>query len=88
MAPLKHTDVLQLFANTGGFSGDFASVISTGLAEGQAATFATCPNQITRFSSATILGRPLAVRSSHGAHSVDWTPPKLPVWHFSRVRAP
>jgi len=33
------TDVLQLFANTGGFSGDFTSVFSTGLAEGQFATF-------------------------------------------------
>ncbi len=33
------TDVLQLFANTGGFSGDFDSVVSTGLAAGQFATF-------------------------------------------------
>lgn len=33
------TDVLQLFSNTGGFSGDFASVVSTGLAAGQFATF-------------------------------------------------
>jgi autotransporter family porin len=33
------TDVLQLFANTGGFSGDFTSVVSTGLAAGQFATF-------------------------------------------------
>ena len=33
------TDVLQLFANTGGFSGDFESVVSTGLAAGQFATF-------------------------------------------------
>jgi hypothetical protein len=31
--------VLQLFANTGGFSGDFTSVVSTGLAAGQFATF-------------------------------------------------
>jgi hypothetical protein len=33
------TNVLRLFANTGGFSGDFASVVSTGLAAGQYATF-------------------------------------------------
>ncbi len=33
------TDVLQLFANTGGFSGDFTAVVSTGLAAGQFATF-------------------------------------------------
>ena len=33
------TDVLQLFSNTGGFSGDFTSVVSTGLAAGQFATF-------------------------------------------------
>jgi autotransporter-associated beta strand protein len=33
------TDVLQLFENTGGFSGDFTSVVSTGLAAGQFATF-------------------------------------------------
>jgi T5SS/PEP-CTERM-associated repeat protein/autotransporter-associated beta strand protein len=33
------TNVLQLFANTGGFSGDFTSVVSTGLAAGQFATF-------------------------------------------------
>ena len=33
------TDVLQLFTNTGGFSGDFTSVVSTGLAAGQFATF-------------------------------------------------
>jgi hypothetical protein len=31
--------VLQLLSNTGGFSGDFASVVSTGLAAGQYATF-------------------------------------------------
>ena len=31
--------MLQLFANTGGFSGDFTSVVSTGLAAGQFATF-------------------------------------------------
>jgi autotransporter-associated beta strand protein len=35
----NRTDVLQLFSNTGGFSGDFTSVVSTGLAEGQFATF-------------------------------------------------
>ena len=33
------TDVLQLFSNTGGYSGDFESVVSTGLAAGQFATF-------------------------------------------------
>ena len=33
------TNVLQLFANTGVFSGDFASVVSTGLEAGQFATF-------------------------------------------------
>jgi hypothetical protein len=33
------TDVLQIFANTGGFSGDFTAVYSTGLAAGQFATF-------------------------------------------------
>jgi hypothetical protein len=33
------TDVLQLFANTGGRSGNFAAVNTTGLAAGQSATF-------------------------------------------------
>jgi autotransporter-associated beta strand protein len=33
------TDVVQLFSNAGGFSGDFTSVVSTGLAAGQFATF-------------------------------------------------
>jgi fibronectin-binding autotransporter adhesin len=33
------TDVVQLFSNAGGFSGDFTSVFSTGLEEGQFATF-------------------------------------------------
>jgi fibronectin-binding autotransporter adhesin len=48
------TDVLQLFANTGGFSGDFTSVVSTGLAEGQAATF----NKDTGFISITAVPEP------------------------------
>jgi autotransporter-associated beta strand protein len=33
------TDVLQLFANSGGFAGQFSSVHVTGLAAGQSATF-------------------------------------------------
>jgi autotransporter-associated beta strand protein/T5SS/PEP-CTERM-associated repeat protein len=33
------TNVLQLFANTGGFLGDFSSVVWTGLDEGQSAIF-------------------------------------------------
>jgi hypothetical protein len=48
------TDVLQLFANTGGFSGDFTSVVSTGLAAGQAATF----NAATGFISITAVPEP------------------------------
>jgi fibronectin-binding autotransporter adhesin len=48
------TDVLQLFANTGGFSGDFTSVFSTGLAEGQFATF----NATTGFISITAVPEP------------------------------
>ncbi|MEI6339850.1 MAG: PEP-CTERM sorting domain-containing protein, partial [Verrucomicrobiota bacterium] len=32
-------DVLQLFTNAGGFSGDFTSVTSSGLSSGQTATF-------------------------------------------------
>ena len=32
-------NVLQLFANLGGFSGNFTSVLFTGLADGQEATF-------------------------------------------------
>jgi autotransporter-associated beta strand protein/T5SS/PEP-CTERM-associated repeat protein len=41
------TDVLQLFANTGGFSGDFTSVVSTGLAAGQFATFNAATGSIS-----------------------------------------
>jgi len=48
------TNVLQLFSNTGGFSGDFASVVSTGLAAGQAATF----NAATGFISITAVPEP------------------------------
>jgi fibronectin-binding autotransporter adhesin len=48
------TNVLQLFSNTGGFSGDFASVVSTGLAAGQAATF----NAATGFISITVVPEP------------------------------
>jgi T5SS/PEP-CTERM-associated repeat protein/autotransporter-associated beta strand protein len=33
------TDVLTIFAATGGFSGDFTSVVATGLGAGQSATF-------------------------------------------------
>ena len=33
------TDVLQIFANTGGRSGNFSAVNATGLAAGQSATF-------------------------------------------------
>jgi autotransporter-associated beta strand protein/T5SS/PEP-CTERM-associated repeat protein len=39
------TDVLQLFANTGGRSGNFSAVNATGLASGQSATF----NPLTGF---------------------------------------
>ena len=41
------TDVLQLFANTGGRSGDFTSVIATGLGSGQYATFDSSTGFIT-----------------------------------------
>jgi hypothetical protein len=33
------TDVLTIFAATGGFSGDFSSVVASGLSAGQSATF-------------------------------------------------
>jgi hypothetical protein len=46
--------MLQLFSNTGGFSGDFTSVVSTGLAAGQAATF----NAATGFISITAVPEP------------------------------
>jgi hypothetical protein len=39
------TNVLQLFANTGGRSGNFSAVNATGLAAGQSATF----NPVTGF---------------------------------------
>jgi len=48
------TDVLQLLSNTGGFSGDSASVVSTGLAAGQYATF----NAVTGFISITAVPEP------------------------------
>jgi autotransporter-associated beta strand protein len=41
------TDVLQLFANSGGRSGDFTSIVSTGLEAGQYATFNTASGFIT-----------------------------------------
>ena len=41
------TDVLQLFANTGGRSGNFSAVNSTGLAAGQSATFNSATGLIT-----------------------------------------
>ena len=40
-------DVLQLFANAGGFSGNFTSVNSTGLSLGQTATFNAATGTIT-----------------------------------------
>jgi hypothetical protein len=39
--------VLQLLSNTGGFSCDFASVVSTGLAAGQYATFNAATGSIS-----------------------------------------
>ena len=39
--------VLQLFANLGGFGGDFTDVVSTGLAEGQHATFNAATGSIS-----------------------------------------
>jgi autotransporter-associated beta strand protein len=41
------TDVLQLFANTGGRSGNFSAVNATGLAAGQSATFNPATGFIT-----------------------------------------
>jgi hypothetical protein len=41
------TDVLQLFANSGGRSGDFTSVIATGLGAGQYATFSPSTGSIS-----------------------------------------
>jgi hypothetical protein len=41
------TDVLQLFANTGGRSGNFSAVNFTGLAAGQSATFNPATGFIT-----------------------------------------
>jgi hypothetical protein len=41
------TDVLQLFANTGGRSGNFSAVNTTGLAAGQSATFNPATGFIT-----------------------------------------
>ena len=41
------TDVLQLFANTGGRSGNFSAVNATGLAAGQSATFNAATGFIT-----------------------------------------
>lgn len=41
------TDVLQLFANSGGRSGDFTSIVSTGLEAGQYATFNAASGFIT-----------------------------------------
>jgi autotransporter-associated beta strand protein len=41
------TDVLQLFANTGGRSGNFSAVNATGLAPGQSATFNSATGTIT-----------------------------------------
>jgi len=41
------TDVLQLFANTGGRSGSFSAVNATGLAAGQSATFNSATGFIT-----------------------------------------
>jgi autotransporter-associated beta strand protein len=49
------TDVLQLFANTGGWSGNFTAVHATGLAAGQSATF----NPATGFI--TVVPEPSAV---------------------------
>ncbi|MFM7245191.1 MAG: beta strand repeat-containing protein [Planctomycetaceae bacterium] len=41
------TDVLQLFANSGGRSGDFTSIVSTGLEAGQYATFNAATGSIS-----------------------------------------
>ena len=58
------TDVLRIFANTGGRSGNFSAVNATGLAAGQSATF----NQVTGFI--TVVPEPttyaIAVFSSAG----------------------
>ena len=43
----ERTDVLQLFANTGGRSGNFSAVNATGLAAGQSATFNPVTGTIT-----------------------------------------
>jgi fibronectin-binding autotransporter adhesin len=41
------TDVVQLFANTGGLSGDFSAVMYTGLAAGQSASFNAATGFVT-----------------------------------------
>jgi len=48
------TDVLQLFANNGGFAGDFNSVVWSGLADGQSVSF----NASTGFISITAVPEP------------------------------
>jgi hypothetical protein len=64
------TDVLQIFANTGGRSGNFSAVNATGLAAGQSATF----NQVTGFI--TVVPEPttyaIAVFSSTGLAGMMW----------------
>jgi len=64
------TDVLQIFANTGGRSGNFSAVNATGLAAGQSATF----NQVTGFI--TVVPEPttyaIAVFSSAGLAGMTW----------------
>jgi hypothetical protein len=64
------TDVLRIFANTGGRSGNFSAVNATGLAAGQSATF----NQVTGFI--TVVPEPttyaIAVFSSTGLAGMMW----------------
>jgi hypothetical protein len=64
------TDVLRIFANTGGRSGNFSAVNATGLAAGQSATF----NQVTGFI--TVVPEPttyaIAVFSSAGLAGMMW----------------
>jgi hypothetical protein len=51
---------LQLFSNIGGFSGDFASVVSTGLAAGQFATFNATTGSISVFPEPSTYSMALA----------------------------
>jgi T5SS/PEP-CTERM-associated repeat protein/autotransporter-associated beta strand protein len=54
------TDVVQLFANTGGLSGDFSAVMYTGLAAGQSASFNAATGFVTIVPEPTTYAMALA----------------------------